>query len=446
LFAQSNNPFMRSLGQFASWAQAKTSQTNALASRVDSGDAALALRMLGLTTVYGGVGQMREWAKPTYDDEKGKIDDFISVKGLKKALELSGNWMPWHIDKAVRAMQSWNYGSGVVESSVPAVSFIGEVAERGSGIGRNIGQGDIEGAGSHTMRAIPILKDISGWIGRLGEAAGYDIRFEDTPPDREERDWRLGRAIGGVVEDVPRVPKEPDERIDKLTGRPYNEQAGGAFIDAEDPLRRLGFVGGGVIDNPLRRLGFGAGGKVYNALRRRRAHGGLEEVSADVENSQGSPEEMPEPKQLYGEAAIAEVVRREGEITPAQAYVIGHEGYVFGEYLDSKGVPTSGAGQTGEYRGMSFKDTYDIHRDDAKRLVPELDNLSENQQKALMSLVYRGDLQQSPIFVSLVNEGNFEQAAVELLTHEEYKGLKKTNPASGIIKRLDEAADLIKQK
>jgi len=287
LFAQSNNPFMRSLGQFASWAQAKTSQTNALASRVDSGDAALALRMLGLTTVYGGVGQMREWAKPTYDDEKGKIDDFISVKGLKKALELSGNWMPWHIDKAVRAMQSWNYGSGVVESSVPAVSFIGEVAERGSGIGRNIGQGDIEGAGSHTMRAIPILKDISGWIGRLGEAAGYDIRFEDTPPDREERDWRLGRAIGGVVEDVPRVPKEPDERIDKLTGRPYNEQAGGAFIDAEDPLRRLGFVGGGVIDNPLRRLGFGAGGKVYNALRRRKAEGGLNKrIVGETENEE----------------------------------------------------------------------------------------------------------------------------------------------------------------
>ena len=95
---------------------------------------------------------------------------------------------------------------------------------------------------------------------------------------------------------------------------------------------------------------------------------------------------------------------------------------------------------------MSFKDTYDIHRDDAKRLVPELDNLSEDQQKALMSLVYRGDLQQSPTFVSLVNEGNFEQAAVELLNHEEYKDLKKTNPTSGIIRRLDEAADLIKQK
>ena len=268
LFAQSNNPFIKSLGQFASWAQAKSSQTNALAERIDNGDAALALRMLGLTTIYGGVSQMREWAKPTYDDDKGKMTDFISVKGLKKSLELSGNWVPWHIDKAVRMIQGISYGSGVVESAVPAVSFIGEGVERGYGIGRNLSQGDIKGAGSHALRAFPVLKDFVGWSGRLGDAAGYDIKLEDKPYRKDEDDWRLGRAIGGVVEDVPQAPKEPDERIDKMTGRPYNEQAGGAFIDAEDPLRRLGFVGGGLADNPLRRLGFGWGG-IASAVTRR---------------------------------------------------------------------------------------------------------------------------------------------------------------------------------
>ena len=52
---------------------------------------------------------------------------------------------------------------------------------------------------------------------------------------------------GGVV-DVPNAPAEPDERINKITKQPYNLDAGSAFMDAEDPMKRLrqGFVLGGV--------------------------------------------------------------------------------------------------------------------------------------------------------------------------------------------------------
>ena len=46
-------------------------------------------------------------------------------------------------------------------------------------------------------------------------------------------------AKGGVVTNVPNVPEEPDERIDKMTGLPYNEQAGEAFIDEEDLPKSL---------------------------------------------------------------------------------------------------------------------------------------------------------------------------------------------------------------
>ena len=82
----------------------------------------------------------------------------------------------------------------------------------------------------------------------------------------------IGFATGGVV-DVPNAPDEPDERIDKLTGLPYNAQAGEAYMDKEDPLRRLGFASGGEVD-PLARLGFGfgslatLGGQVIQALRK----------------------------------------------------------------------------------------------------------------------------------------------------------------------------------
>ena len=55
-------------------------------------------------------------------------------------------------------------------------------------------------------------------------------------PQFEESSPTLGYATGGEVTDVPNVPTEPDERIDKLTGRPYNEQAGAAYMDKVEKL------------------------------------------------------------------------------------------------------------------------------------------------------------------------------------------------------------------
>ena len=41
-------------------------------------------------------------------------------------------------------------------------------------------------------------------------------------------------AKGGIVKDVPNVKDEPDERIDKLTGVPYDVQAGVILEDEEE--------------------------------------------------------------------------------------------------------------------------------------------------------------------------------------------------------------------
>ena len=55
----------------------------------------------------------------------------------------------------------------------------------------------------------------------------------DAKPKEEEfRNFNL--AKGGQVYNVPKVPVEPDERIDKMTGLPYDQQAGEAFVDEED--------------------------------------------------------------------------------------------------------------------------------------------------------------------------------------------------------------------
>jgi len=81
---------------------------------------------------------------------------------------------------------------------------------------------------------------------KLPEDAKYfqspDPRFGGPVPNLQFDELREDMAKGGEVYNVPQVPVEPDERIDKMTGRPYNEQAGEAFIDEED---RMGFVAGG---------------------------------------------------------------------------------------------------------------------------------------------------------------------------------------------------------
>ena len=75
----------------------------------------------------------------------------------------------------------------------------------------------------------------------------------------EQRILQKNYAVGGEV-DVPRAAPEPDERIDKMTGLPYNIQAGIPFRDEEDPIKRLGLAGGGMTSDPMQRLGFAAGG------------------------------------------------------------------------------------------------------------------------------------------------------------------------------------------
>ena len=87
----------------------------------------------------------------------------------------------------------------------------------------------------------------------------------------KEKVGLYGFAIGGEV-NVPNAKKEPDEKIDRLTGLPYNYQAG---VLGQDEEERFGFYGGGLIrqvfhGSPYRfntfnvkRLGTGEGFHAY---------------------------------------------------------------------------------------------------------------------------------------------------------------------------------------
>lgn len=106
----------------------------------------------------------------------------------------------------------------------------------------------------------------------------YEMSYTrlDQPLKEQLEEQRERKDKGGEVLDVPQVPKEPDQRIDKMTGRPYNEQAGTAFTDVEDredPLQRMGFGLGSLVkkkanspkQNFIERLQFDQGGYVIKS-------------------------------------------------------------------------------------------------------------------------------------------------------------------------------------
>jgi len=91
---------------------------------------------------------------------------------------------------------------------------------------------------------------------RFQELSGTPLNVPSDPSElateRMQRMQRLQKATGGEVsEKVPNAPAEPDERINKLTGLPYNEEAGPAYMDADDPLRVLNMAAGGRVKNNL---------------------------------------------------------------------------------------------------------------------------------------------------------------------------------------------------
>ena len=151
LFSQNRNPYIRSLGQFLSWAQGKTAQVNSLVERVESGDAALAIRTLGLTSIYGAVQAFREFSKPSFDGDKLDLDDSRSaVQFAKETMEFSSNYMPWHINKSVRLFAS-PFNENLLPNISPTTGLVENMWDGFSRIGSNIAEGDIEGAAASAI-------------------------------------------------------------------------------------------------------------------------------------------------------------------------------------------------------------------------------------------------------------------------------------------------------
>lgn len=93
----------------------------------------------------------------------------------------------------------------------------------------------------------PIIGGRMPFYGAIGPIAGKEAKrqYDKFWADLEKKKRRAPFEKGGIV-DVEGASQEPDERIDKMTGRPYDSQAGEAYIDEEDRTERKRFVKGGI--------------------------------------------------------------------------------------------------------------------------------------------------------------------------------------------------------
>jgi hypothetical protein len=96
LFSQSRNPYARILGQFMSWAQAKTSQTNKIVKRIENGDVRAYIKLLMAIPVYSSIQQLREFTK--YGEIRTEWGERWNdhIQYLAEGFKLSGNmgWLP----------------------------------------------------------------------------------------------------------------------------------------------------------------------------------------------------------------------------------------------------------------------------------------------------------------------------------------------------------------
>ena len=260
-FSKSKDPLVRGLGQFLSWAQAKTTQLNSLVTRMEDGDDALFVRSLGAIAIVNGVETFKGWLNDPNGakldiDQDSYLDKYNTLESWGKATGRTGNFNNYLIDKVANLAASGERFE--VDDAWPALDWATDLYRGVPKAYADIEYGDTEGALVEASRVLPLGKEIRGlYEGISGET------LEDTP-NRQRKPVMPRYAKGGEVLDVPNAPSEPDQRIDKMTGMPYDQQAGTAFTDQEDrqdPLQRMGFgLGGSVQQDPLRRMGFVGGG------------------------------------------------------------------------------------------------------------------------------------------------------------------------------------------
>ena len=233
LFSQSQNPFVRLAGSFLSWAQAKSTQTNSLISRLEHGDHALALRMVAVMPIYAAVNQLRMNLMSSEKYKHPYTYDQVSVKKGAEAMLFSGQWLPWYFDKLFNSARNMAGDPRPLDSVYPIISLIDDLAKMAmygvTGQGAEAGVQAVETlvpfgediVGQTDLKAVLKRRRDNRKLRNRRRGRGRDERFpfEDEGEDRQRTYFEGGKVSKDFP--VPNVKEEPSEMINKTTGQPY---------------------------------------------------------------------------------------------------------------------------------------------------------------------------------------------------------------------------------
>ena len=275
LFTQSKNPYVKFLGSFLSWAQAKTSQTNALVSRIEDGDAALFLRIVGAIPIYMAVRETQIALSPNEKYRELVAEETIPQK-IGEGVMFSGVGT-WTVEKLRNIIKFDKFGSNVLEQIAPVLRYMEELTEI---ILRPISEVSDEEelmdkfivglgtAAKETAQVVPITREFVPLFEKAVEEGEY------IDPTK-----RIGKFDGGTIDlkqnPVPNVAPEPSERINPYTGEPY-----------EAEMERLGFKDGLLVSIGVAPVSEKQIDKLKKGLKKRKAmrEGGDAETQESFSN------------------------------------------------------------------------------------------------------------------------------------------------------------------
>jgi len=158
-------------------------------------------------------------------------------------------------------------------------------------------------------------------------------------------------------------------------------------------------------------------------------------------------EVFSDDRYFSGDKAVKEVEKRLGrELEPRFKHLVREEGFFAGRYMDDREknpVETGGVGQTGEYLNMPLSQVFKRQESDLANIIPSYNDQPEDVKAALLSAKYRGDMKPKFKWVKHFNNGNYAEAAKEILDHKEYKSRKSKDPNDGVVKRLEHISNTI---
>jgi len=218
LFSQSQNPYVRSLGLFLSWAQYKSAQLNSLVNRVEDGDVKLALKMIGAVSIFGGVRELQMMASPAQKYYEEHEPENFSKKWWQEAAMLSGV-VDWRIEKFSRFFAGPSQQSPVLNLT-PVLAEADALLKAPPKVIRNFNEGDLEGALVQAVKPTP-FKELINVYNRIAEDP-----IEDEPKERKPitEASLVGLSTGGFVKGpfVPFTKENSADRVNPITGLPYS--------------------------------------------------------------------------------------------------------------------------------------------------------------------------------------------------------------------------------